>query len=91
MLHICCRHSIFCKLVGEFVVDLLYNLFLQLTSFDWRSASRGPSAVAELLVSAMCLTAIMYAKFVRVSCISQSETATRRLHLCTCNIYRALQ
>jgi len=34
--------------------DLLYNLFLQLCSswqdLDWHSASRGPSAVAELLV-----------------------------------------
>ena len=36
------------------VLDLLYNLFLQLCSswqdFDWHSASRGPSATAELLV-----------------------------------------
>jgi len=36
-----------------FVVDLLYNLFLQLWSswqdFHWHSVSRGPSAVAEFL------------------------------------------
>ena len=35
----------------RFVVALLYNLFLQFSrSFDRQSASRGPSAVAELLV-----------------------------------------
>jgi len=36
-------------------LDLLYNLFLHFCSswqdFDWHSASRGPSAAAELLVS----------------------------------------
>ena len=35
----------------RFVVDLLYNLFLySWQDFDWHSASRGPSALAELLV-----------------------------------------
>jgi len=37
-----------------FAADSLYNLFLQLLSswldFDWHSASRGPSTVAELVV-----------------------------------------
>ena len=36
-------------------LDLLYNLFVELCSswrdFDWHSASRGPSAPAELLVA----------------------------------------
>ena len=40
----------------RFLVDLLYNLFLQLCNswlaFDWHNASRGPSAAAELLVLA---------------------------------------
>jgi len=40
--------------IFRFVVDLLYDLFLQLFSswqdYDWHNASRGPSAVAELLV-----------------------------------------
>jgi len=36
-------------------VDLLYNLFLELSwqDFDWNSASRGSSAVAELVVRAV--------------------------------------
>ena len=32
------------------VVDLLYNLGIGGRNFDWHSASRGPSATAELLV-----------------------------------------
>jgi len=40
----------------RFVFDLLYNLFVQLCSswqeFDWYSASRGPSAEAQLIFNA---------------------------------------
>ena len=43
----------------RFVVDLLYNLFAQLCNSrqdsDWHGASRGPSAVAELLVYLCCV------------------------------------
>jgi len=49
--------SVDCNLLTpllRFVLDLLYDLFIQLCSvwqdFDWHIASRGPSAVAELIV-----------------------------------------
>ena len=45
----------FSRTLQRFVVRSSYNLFLQSCSswqdFDWRSASLGPSAVAEILVT----------------------------------------
>jgi len=48
-----------CIALHRFVVDLSYNLFLQLCSLQlttsrWHGASRGPSALAELLVNSFC-------------------------------------
>ena len=58
----CWTHIVYCTTVYSnrltpllrFVVDLLYNFFLQFCGswqdFDWHSASRGPSSAAELPV-----------------------------------------